>query len=68
MQAKACAGVVKLVDTSDLGSDGASHGGSSPFARTIFLCGFNKKEKTNEKERRKWFAKSFCSYNQQSGF
>ena len=31
------AGVVKLVDTSDLGSDGASHGGSSPFARTIFV-------------------------------
>ena len=40
MQAKACAGVVKLVDTSDLGSDGASHGGSSPFARTIFLGDF----------------------------
>lgn len=31
---KFCAGVVKPVDTSDLGSDGASHGGSSPFART----------------------------------
>ncbi len=29
--------MVKLVDTSDLGSDGASHGGSSPFARTN-LC------------------------------
>ncbi len=28
------AGVVKLVDTPDLGSGGASHGGSSPSART----------------------------------
>jgi hypothetical protein len=28
------AGVVKLVDTLDLGSSGASCGGSSPFART----------------------------------
>ena len=28
------AGVVKLVDTPDLGSGGASRGGSSPFART----------------------------------
>ncbi|BAE51598.1 hypothetical protein amb2794 [Paramagnetospirillum magneticum AMB-1] len=28
------AGVVELVDTLDLGSSGASHGGSSPFART----------------------------------
>lgn len=40
MQQKASAGVVKLVDTSDLGSDGASHGGSSPFARTIFFVWF----------------------------
>ena len=29
------AGVVELVDTPDLGSGGASRGGSSPFARTI---------------------------------
>ena len=29
------AGVVKLVDTPDLGSGGESRGGSSPFARTI---------------------------------
>jgi hypothetical protein len=29
------AGVVKLVDTPDLGSGGESLGGSSPFARTI---------------------------------
>lgn len=28
------AGVVKLADTPDLGSDGESHGGSSPSART----------------------------------
>ena len=28
------AGVVELVDTPDLGSGGASRGGSSPFART----------------------------------
>ncbi len=28
------AGVVKLVDTPDLGSGGESHGGSSPSART----------------------------------
>ena len=28
------AGVVELVDTPDLGSGGASLGGSSPFART----------------------------------
>ena len=31
------AGVVKLVDTPDLGSGGESLGGSSPFARTIAL-------------------------------
>ena len=30
------AGVVELVDTLDLGSSGASHGGSNPFARTSF--------------------------------
>lgn len=29
------AGVVELVDTLGLGPSGASHGGSSPFARTI---------------------------------
>jgi hypothetical protein len=29
------AGVVKLVDISDLGSDAARHGGSSPSTRTI---------------------------------
>ena len=29
------AGVVELVDTLDLGSSGASRGGSSPSARTI---------------------------------
>ena len=28
------AGVVELVDTLDLGSSGASHGGSNPSART----------------------------------
>ena len=28
------AGVVKLVDISDLGSDAARHGGSSPSTRT----------------------------------
>ena len=28
-------GVVKLVDTSDLGSDAARYGGSSPSARTV---------------------------------
>ncbi len=41
------AGVVELVDTLDLGSSGASLGGSTPFARTIdrtpsdwaFRCG-----------------------------
>lgn len=31
------AGVVELVDTPDLGSGGASRGGSSPFARTNFV-------------------------------
>ena len=31
------AGVVELVDTPDLGSGGASLGGSSPFARTKIL-------------------------------
>ena len=31
------AGVVKLADTSDLGSDDESRGGSSPFARTKSL-------------------------------
>jgi hypothetical protein len=31
----AIAGVVELVDTPDLGSGGASRGGSSPSARTI---------------------------------
>jgi hypothetical protein len=30
------AGVVELADTTDLGSVGESHGGSSPSARTIF--------------------------------
>ena len=30
------ADVVELVDTPDLGSGGASRGGSSPFVRTIF--------------------------------
>ena len=30
------AAVVKLVDTPDLGSGGASRGGSSPSSRTIF--------------------------------
>tara|TARA_Y100001936_G_scaffold225743_1_gene244507 strand:+ start:231 stop:398 length:168 start_codon:yes stop_codon:yes gene_type:complete len=35
------AGVVKLVDTPDLGSGGASRGGSSPSARTMkYLTGF----------------------------
>ncbi len=29
------AGVAKLVDVSDLGSDAVRHGGSSPFTRTI---------------------------------
>jgi hypothetical protein len=29
------AGVAKLVDASDLGSDAARHGGSSPSARTF---------------------------------
>ena len=29
------AGVAELVDASDLGSDGETRGGSSPFARTI---------------------------------
>ena len=29
--------VVKLVDTSDLGSDGVSYGGSSPSIRTSWL-------------------------------
>ena len=31
------AGVVKLVDTPDLGSGAARFGGSSPFTRTYFL-------------------------------
>ncbi|GAN67702.1 hypothetical protein Abol_010_018 [Acetobacter orleanensis JCM 7639] len=31
------AGVVELVDTPDLGSGGASRGGSSPSARTMFF-------------------------------
>ncbi len=35
------AGVVKLVDTPDLGSGGASHGGSSPSARTIVCLLFD---------------------------
>ena len=32
------AGVAELVDALDLGSSGASHGGSSPSARTIGVC------------------------------
>ena len=32
------AGVVKLVDTLDLGSSASRHGGSSPFTRTIALA------------------------------
>ena len=31
------AGVVELADTPDLGSGDASHGGSSPSARTIYV-------------------------------
>jgi hypothetical protein len=34
---KKTAGVVKLVDTPDLGSGAARFGGSSPFTRTYFL-------------------------------
>ena len=34
VRAAAGAGVVELADTPDLGSGGASRGGSSPFART----------------------------------
>ena len=39
-----CAGVAKLADVSDLGSDAARHGGSSPSTRTFIhpanLAGF----------------------------
>ena len=33
------AGVVKLVDTPDLGSGASRHGGSSPSTRTVLLIG-----------------------------
>ncbi len=39
-----CAGVVELVDTPDLGSGDASHGGSSPFARTKIVFEYFKVE------------------------
>ena len=38
-QSALCAGVVELVDTQDLGSCGASRGGSSPSARTKHCYG-----------------------------
>ena len=37
------AGMVKLVDTPDLGSGAARYGGSSPSTRTTSLFFFNKK-------------------------
>ena len=36
----ACAGVVKLADTPDLGSGAARRGGSSPSTRTIYYLFF----------------------------
>jgi hypothetical protein len=35
------AGVAKLADAPDLGSGGAIHGGSSPFARTLLIIGYS---------------------------
>jgi hypothetical protein len=35
---------VKLVDTPDLGSGGASRGGSSPSSRTIFRKNYENKK------------------------
>ena len=34
-----CARVAELADALDLGSSVSRRGGSSPFTRTIFLCG-----------------------------
>ena len=39
------AGVAKLADAPDLGSGGAIHGGSSPFARTLIEPGIRHTER-----------------------